>query len=103
MLTVARDTFITDSRFEALHQAASDVWTLHLRQVPQHLSQQLRREDERHRLLTRRDSLKVRLKVPRASVTFGKCGIQLSITENFCYVTRSLNNLNRRLILFRIL
>ena len=33
MLTVDRDTFIQDNRFEALHVIASDTWTLHIRNV----------------------------------------------------------------------
>ena len=33
MLTVDRDTFIGDNRFEALHVMASDTWTLHIRNV----------------------------------------------------------------------
>ena len=33
LLTVERDTFIGDNRFEALHLAASDTWTLHIRNV----------------------------------------------------------------------
>jgi len=33
LLTVDRDTFIADSRFESLHLMASDTWTLHIRNV----------------------------------------------------------------------
>jgi len=33
LVTVDRDTFIGDGRFEALHVMASDTWTLHIRNI----------------------------------------------------------------------